>query len=242
MGKWAGQVVGKINTGAGIDRRSFPLEGSIVLACLALPCLPACQAARLVLSCGYQLEQERATSSTFPQVAPFEPLSPEFCCDGLLWQAGPSFLFFSFPVESSSLRVPGWAGDGVRKFWARVPGDIEMEGRSLIDGLAGWGPNSAEVLSGHPAAHPRNKSSLDQPVVASWPGWPSVQVQVRYIRRPGLAFPTRAAAERRHFDWPLVACAPVLPGMALKRERAIAVLAVRQPWQRFLGRGGPTRP
>lgn len=116
-----------------------------------------------------------------------------------------------------------------------------MEGRSLIDCLAGWGPNSAEVLSGHPAAHPRNKSSLDQPVVASWLGWPSVQVQARYIRRPGLAFLTRAAAERTHFDWLLVACAPVLPGMALKRERAIAALAVRQSWQQFLGRGGPNQ-
>lgn len=69
-----------------------------------------------------------------------------------------------------------------------------MEGQSLIDGLAGWGPNSAEVLSGHPAAHPRNKSSLDQPTVASWPGWSSVQVQ---YEGPAWRFPPELPPRER---------------------------------------------
>lgn len=106
-----------------------------------------------------------------------------------------------------------------------------MEGQTLIDGLAGWAPNSAEVLSGHPAAHPRNKSSLDQPFVASWA---RLVQRAGTVRRSGLAFPTRTAAERTHFDWLLVA-RPCCRGMALKR---VCALAVRQSWQALPGPWG----
>ena len=127
--------------------------------------------------------------------------------------------------------MPGWAVDGVRKILDYAVGDIKMEGQSLIDSLVGWGPNSAEVLSGHAAAHPRNKSSLDQPIVASWDGWSSVQVQ---YDRAGLAISHPNSRRARLFDWLLVAC-PFYRGMALKRQCA---LAVRQSWEAVPGPWG----
>lgn len=90
VGKWAGQVVGKINTGAGIDRRSFPLEGSIVLACLALPCLPACQASLVLrLSIGAGASNQQHLPASRPLRAPFPRIL-------LRWAILASWTLFSF--------------------------------------------------------------------------------------------------------------------------------------------------
>lgn len=124
---------------------------------------------------------------------------------------------------------------------AKAAGDIKMEGQSLIDDLVGWGPNSAEVLSGHPAAHPRNKSSLDQPIRRELR---------RLVQRAGTEysttcqawqFSTRTAADRGVSTtvyltgltglWRLVR---VARGMALKRGYVLACAAVLEavpgPW------------
>lgn len=102
-----------------------------------------------------------------------------------------------------------------------------MEGRSLVDGLAWWGPNSAEVLSGHPAAHSRNKSSLDQPFVASWVGWSSVQVY-RTKARLGVSHPNSRRATL--FDWLLMACPWHGPETGACHCSAAVLPAVPGPW------------
>lgn len=115
----------------------------------------------------------------------------------VILEARPSFPF-SFPVEGSSLPSRVGLSTVSENSGLKLPGDIKMEGQSLIDGLAGWGPNSAKVLSWHPAAHPSNKSSLDQPFVATCVGWASVQHVCRYSTRgpTSAKFPTKTAADR----------------------------------------------
>lgn len=104
-----------------------------------------------------------------------------------------------------------------------------MEGRSLIDGLAGWGPNSAEVLSGHPAAHPRNKSSLDQPSSRAGSAGPARRYSTK--ARLGVSHPNSRRATL--FDWLLVAC-PCCPWhgpeTGVRHSSAAVLPAVPGPW------------
>lgn len=110
-----------------------------------------------------------------------------------------------------------------------------MEGRSLVDGLAWVGTQfggSAVWASRSPPAQQIEFGSTFRCELGR------LVQRAGTVRRPGLAFLTRAAAERHSLTgswWLARAC----HGMALKRERAIAV---RQSCQQFLGRGGPTRP
>lgn len=198
MGRWAGQVAcwqdqhGRVLPSKAI----FSYGGSLVL--LALSSLPYPWS---------WLQQGQTAAWHFPESplrTPFHRIVLRLLgMNRAILKARPSFpSSFSFPVESSSLSSRAALSTAPENSGLKLPSDIKMEGQSLIDDLAGWGPNSAEVLSRHPAAHSRYKSSLDQPFAASCVGWFIVQVPQYSTKRPALAKISHQNSRRpRLFDW-----------------------------------------
>ena len=183
----------------------FPSAGS--LGFLALPCL-AC----LVLSCGLQLGQEQ--TAALSEVGPFTPKSAAMLVNELGYPGTwtPFFLLLfllrALPCRTGLSTVAENSGLSRRRY---------QDGGSVLDRRPVWvGTQFGGSAVWASRSPPSLQIEFGSTINASW----ARLVQCAgTVRRPGLAFPTRAAAER---DWLLMAC-PCCRGMALKRECALGI-------------------
>lgn len=81
-----------------------------------------------------------------------------------------------------------------------------MEGRSLIDGLAGWGPQFGGSAVWASRSPPAQRIEFGSTLVASWVGWSSAQVQ---YEGPAWRFPPEQPPS--YAVWLASGGLPVLP-------------------------------
>ena len=147
---WASGHVGRAgsllarSTWTGTSKAIFSCGGSLVL--LALSSLPYPWS---------RLHQGQTAAWHFPE----SPLRTPFLrivlrllgMNRAILKARPSFpSSFSFPVESSSLSSRAALSTVSENSGLKLPSDIKMEGQSLINDLAGWGPIRRKCCLGIP--------------------------------------------------------------------------------------------